>query len=136
MTILPRQNRIILPAVSSVSVRRLSGGDRFETAAKIAEAAFPDGASEAVLVSGQAFPDALSATAYAGAKGCPVLITMPGYLSNATKSLISELGIRSVTVIGGKSAVSDNVLSTLSQMGVSYVRIFGNDRFRDSGKGL
>jgi|GEM_PF-1891568 len=122
------------PSLSSVSVRRLSGGDRFETAAKIAEAAFPDGASEAVLVSGQAFPDALSATAYAGAKGCPVLITMPGYLSNATKSLISELRIRSVTVIGGKSAVSDNVLSTLSQMGVSYVRIFGNDRFETAEK--
>lgn len=113
---------------TEIGIRRINGSDRYQTAAAIARAAFPSGCSQGVLVSGQNFPDALSATGYAGALSCPLLITMPGILPTETKNLISDLGISKITIIGGTGAVSDAVADTLAQMGISCSQIYGDDR--------
>ncbi|MDS8741894.1 cell wall-binding repeat-containing protein, partial [Streptococcus pneumoniae] len=56
-----------------ITVERISGADRFETAAKIAE---KFGKSEsAIVVSGTNFPDALSVASYAGSEGTPILLS-------------------------------------------------------------
>jgi putative cell wall-binding protein len=64
------------------------GDGRYSTAAAIAEAAFPDGAAKAVLVSGENFPDSLAASGYAGSLNLPILMTAKNSLPNETLSLI------------------------------------------------
>jgi C1A family cysteine protease/putative cell wall-binding protein len=119
---------------SSVSISRIYGDTRYETAEQIAERAFPNGSDEAVLVSGQNFPDALSASGYAGAKKCPILITENGSLSDASRRLIANLHISKITIIGGTSAVSSKVQSEVEAMSVPVERIYGNDRFETAEK--
>ena len=83
---------------------RLSGSDRYETMALIAQQAFPEGADEAIIVTGQKFPDALSAAPYAGAKNIPLLITSLRELKKPVKDLLIDTWgkrVKKVIFIGG-----------------------------------
>ena len=93
---------------------RLAGADRYETMALIAEAAFPGGAEEAVIVTGQDFPDALAAACYTGAKDIPLLITSRSVLKEPVRKLLAETWegrVKKVTFIGG--GFSDTVIKAL-----------------------
>jgi putative cell wall-binding protein len=111
---------------------RLSGEDRYETAAKIATAAFPDGAETAILTTGLDFPDALAAAAYAGAENAPVLLAEKDELGSRTAALMKSLGVKKVIIIGGTSAVSMKTERSLFKTyGIAYEnisRISGDDR--------
>lgn len=116
-----------------ISWKRYGGETRYETASMIAEAAFPNGTEEAVLVSGNDFPDALAAGSYAGAKKIPVLITDSAELSGATALILEKLGVSKVLIIGGTGAVSLQTESELtSKCGIAagdISRVGGKDRF-------
>ncbi len=58
-------------------VTRYSGGDRYETAAALNRAYFPDGAQTMFLATGTNFPDALSGAALAGRLKSPLFIHPP-----------------------------------------------------------
>ncbi|MBH0129629.1 cell wall-binding repeat-containing protein [Salinibacterium sp. NK8237] len=115
-------------------ISRISGGDRYESSRLIAESAFPAGTTtSAYIATGTTFADALSASSAAAAAGSPVIL-VPGNaskLDSATKSLLTKLGITSVTIAGGSVAVSSGIESQLkSQLGSSkVVRMGGSDRF-------
>ena len=82
---------------------RLSGKNRYVTASLIAAEAFPEGADEIILVTGEKFPDALAASAYAGAKNCPLLITKLKTLSSPVKELLKTTWggrVKKVTFVG------------------------------------
>ena len=103
-------------AALGVSVSRISGIDRYETAATVAAQL---GQSPTVLVaSGESFPDALAA----GALGLPVLLTTRDALPASTAAAI---GSSSAVVVGGPAAVSPEVLP-------SAPRIAGADRYATS----
>ncbi|MFC4713039.1 cell wall-binding repeat-containing protein [Planococcus dechangensis] len=109
-----------------ITVKRISGADRFETAAKIAEQV---GNSEtAIVVSGANFPDALSVASYAGTDGTPILLTRKDSVPAATKAALSKLGVKNTLVIGGTGAVSAKVASELP----SSTRISGSNRYETS----
>jgi putative cell wall-binding protein len=85
-----------------------------------------------ILVSGENFPDALAANGFAGAMGnLPILITASKSLSSETAALIDGWGVDTVYIIGGTSAVSTAVETSLkSDHKVTNVkRIFGDDRY-------
>lgn len=111
------------------AAERLFGDDRYLTAEAIAHAAFPDGAYEAVLVSGESYADALSAGGLAGAKKVPILITEENNLPEATQRLISGWGVKTITVVGGTGAVSEDVVRQLEGEGIAVSRVSGDDRF-------
>jgi len=71
-----------LQAYTSGSVTRLSGTDRFGTAAAIAQT-FPAG-TPVYLADGLNFPDALAATAATAAQHAAILLTSPTSLPAAT----------------------------------------------------
>ena len=111
------QDDILAPdfSVSSVSTptaRRIGGGDRYETAAKIA---LNNGSnSYVVLASGENFPDALSSNYLAQQTGGgSILLTRQGSLPPATASAMRQLGTRTVYVIGGPAAISEKVVDQL-----------------------
>jgi putative cell wall-binding protein len=113
----------------SPTLSRLAGPDRFGTAAAIAQATFPQGATDAVIASGAAFPDALSASYLAGRLTSPVLLTFADSVPSETLSALSALGVQTISIIGGPAAVSANVQSALEAAGYRVRRLAGADRF-------
>nr|WP_285228718.1 cell wall-binding repeat-containing protein [Planococcus sp. ISL-109] len=109
-----------------IKVERISGADRYETAAKIAE---KFGKSEsAIVVSGANFPDALSVASYAGTEGTPILLTRKDSVPNATKAALVKMGAKNTLVIGGTGAVSAKAASELPDS----FRISGSNRYETS----
>ena len=96
------------------STTRLSGADRFSTAATIAQALWSAGTRHAVVVTGNGFADALSAAALAGLQDGPVLLVTRDQAPQATLDVLSQLGVTDVTVLGGPGVVSDAVLTQLA----------------------
>jgi putative cell wall-binding protein len=123
----------LLQNSSIQNVHRLGGATRYDTAVAIAKEAFPGGAKEIILVSGDKFPDALSAAGFAGVKKCPVLITKASELSSQTKDLIVKWGVRKVTILGNTKSVSaavENALMTdCAVPSDGITRTFGSNRY-------
>lgn len=115
-------------AVEETETRRLSGDDRYETAAAVATDTFPDGAATVVLATGEGFADALAANGLAGAVGAPILLTPSASLHDATAAALTDLGAETVLVMGGTAAVSQAVEDELTK---SYTveRVQGQDRY-------
>ncbi len=110
-------------------VDKLSGESRYDTAAASALAAYSK-SSTAVIATGANFPDALSASALAGLMECPILLTDPASLPDATKDAIKSLGVRHVVIVGGTSAVSEQVVSELKSLYVTVdKRLSGESRY-------
>jgi DUF1680 family protein/putative cell wall-binding protein len=114
------------------TVTRIGGSDRFDASRNIARAAFPDGASVAVLASGATFPDALSAGAAIDGRGPVILVngTNAG-LDAATTSLLRDLGVDEIAVAGGRSSVSTGIESDAAAI-ADTVRLGGADRYEAS----
>ena len=96
---------------------RIGGADRYDTAAKIAYST-EECATFAVLVNGESYPDSLSASYLAGAltladnndeDEVPILTTPGSFLHPAAELAIRELGVRTVYIVGGPAAVSEEV---------------------------
>ncbi len=107
-------------------VKRIGGSDRYKTCVLLSKESF-DEADEVVLVSGEKFPDALSAMLYAEKKGAPVLLSPSKSLNPEIKKEIDRLGASSITLIGGKNALSANVEKAIKDK--SYERIAGDSRY-------
>lgn len=107
-----------------LTVERISGDDRFETAAAVAKKLAPAGVDTVVLASGRGFADALAAASYAAVKGYPILLTEMNSCPEATKKAIEDLGATKVLVIGGTGVISASAVAGLP--GVE--RIFGSNR--------
>ncbi|MBA2316920.1 MAG: cell wall-binding repeat-containing protein, partial [Euzebyales bacterium] len=93
-----------LPAVGQAEhpeVERVSGADRYATAAAVAHLAFPDGAQTAFVATGEDFPDALASGPAAVAGDAPVLLAGRGFLPQPTREALAELGVQRVIVLGG-----------------------------------
>ncbi|MGM1030560.1 MAG: cell wall-binding repeat-containing protein [Actinomycetota bacterium] len=111
-------------------VVRLAGADRYETSARIAQHAFPAGASWAYVATGRSFPDALAAGPVAALRGTPVLLVDGASTAppGTTLAAMRALGVVRVTVVGGTPSVSAAVASALGS-GRMLERVAGTDRF-------
>jgi putative cell wall-binding protein len=91
-----------------MDVVRLGGGDRYETAVKVAQkidALRPAGTTQQVfLASGTDFPDALSAGAPAGHSSGAVLLTYGSRMAPATAAYLAGRPDASVYAVGGDAA--------------------------------
>jgi len=103
------------------------GSDRYDTAIRLSQAAFPDWADGVVLVPGDNYPDALSAAPLAAAWGGPTLLTPASGLDSRTKAELQRLNPSRVFVVGLSTAVRDAVQFALPTTTVT--RIAGADRY-------
>ncbi|NAZ76767.1 hypothetical protein GTQ99_15255 [Kineococcus sp. T13] len=102
-------------AVSANGNIRLSGADRYETAAEISNLVWePDSTVAVYLASGTSFPDALAMAPSTGLLG-PLLLTDRDHLPAATRAELQRLRPCYVIVAGGTSAVSDAVFADAEQ---------------------
>ena len=111
---------------------RLAGADRFETAAQVSRAGFPDGAGIAYLVTGSNFPDALAGGVLAARAGGPVLLVTHGEIPAATAAELARLRPSQILIIGGPGVVSDAVLNAARGYATTGAvgRTYGADRFQ------
>jgi putative cell wall-binding protein len=110
-------------------VERVAGANRFETAARLATRFFGSGTTAAYLVSGENFPDALAAGAASSYTARPVLLTGATKLPAATLAVLRDLGISTVTIVGGDRAVSASVFAQTDAVVPQVRRIAGQDRY-------
>jgi putative cell wall-binding protein len=94
----------------TISFTRLAGADRYDTAAKLAESAFPAGARTVIGVSGFTAADGLVASYLAGALDAPVLLMPPsGPVPAATVAALGLLQARSVILLGLDASIGHDV---------------------------
>ncbi len=101
-------------AVPGAALARRAGEDRYETAAQVAEAGYPDGAGTVYLARGDAFPDALAGGPAAGAASAPLMLTRGTCVPAVTLSRIAALGAQEVVLLGGPAVVSAEVAALRS----------------------
>nr|WP_245980326.1 cell wall-binding repeat-containing protein [Gryllotalpicola protaetiae] len=94
----------------SPTVTRLGGADRYSTSQLIAKRDV-GAATHAFLVSGEEFPDGLTTSAIAGAEHAPLFTVEPGCVPNQTYQELLDLGVTSVTLVGGTAVLSPDVAS-------------------------
>lgn len=111
-------------------VRRVSGTNRYGTAAKTATDAFDSGVPVAYVATGAGFPDALAAAALAGSQDGPVLLTQVDSLPPETAVALRALAPERIVVVGGQGSVSTAVAIELGGFTDGAVtRISGGNRF-------
>jgi putative cell wall-binding protein len=119
-------------AASTSVVDRISGSDRYATAAAISQAEFPTGGAAAVVLArGDDYPDALVGAPLAAAKNAPLLLTTGPTMPTVTQTELHRVLAPGATVyvLGGTSAVPTSVTAVLGQLGYKVVRYAGADRF-------
>lgn len=117
--------------VAPPTVGRISGDDRFATSAAISKAAFPGTAPVVYVTTGMNYPDALSAAPAAVKEGAPLLL-VSGSLPASVKAEIQRLSPNEVVVVGGASAVSENVVTAIKKVAKKVTRVAGGDRYQTS----
>ncbi|HYH71675.1 MAG TPA: D-alanyl-D-alanine carboxypeptidase family protein [Nocardioides sp.] len=100
-------------------VTRVAGSGRYSTAQALVRNAFPDNSGgRAWIATGRVWTDGLSAGAAAAAHRAP-LLTVDGSaaaLPTATVALIRDLGLSSITIVGGTSGVSRGIEAQLTDL--------------------
>lgn len=111
-------------------VKRVSGQTRYATAAQFSKNNF-NKANRVVLVSGaDNNPAAFLGGSLARKVGGSVLLTAKNNLPTATRQELRRLGAQRVLVVGGEGAITTRVERQLSNMGITPVRVGGNNRYQ------
>lgn len=115
---------------------RVSGPNRYATAIKASNQAYPDGAGTVVLATGANWPDALGGSALAGVVDGPLLLTGRDSLPAEVVAEIARLKATKVYILGGTAAVGTTVEQALNDdLGASNVdRLDGTSRYETARK--
>ena len=119
-----------------LTIHRHAGASRVETAIDIASkhgAAATTAIVARAFASGadptQAFADSLAAGAWAAEDDLPILLTQTNELHEAVEAYLASSDVDAVNVVGGTSAVSDAVVSSIEALGIDVTRVSGATRF-------
>ncbi|WP_300410833.1 cell wall-binding repeat-containing protein, partial [Lagierella sp.] len=95
-------------------VETMKGSTRYETAIDIAKKQFPN-AKSVFVANGQEWADALVIAPVGGLLDMPILLTKANDAPKTLVDYIRENNIEKITAIGGRSMVSEKVLSDLAK---------------------
>ncbi|AUD14570.1 hypothetical protein CW734_14040 [Planococcus sp. MB-3u-03] len=115
--------------------KTLAGKDRYDTAVEIAkETVGTEKAPAIVLGRGDVPADALAGTVLAHKHSAPVLLTRNDSLPSSVENFLEQQTVKGATVylLGGTSAISENVEEELSQKGFQTKRLAGKTRSETS----
>ncbi|MDR3585995.1 MAG: cell wall-binding repeat-containing protein [Desulfosporosinus sp.] len=121
-----------VPTMAPINaLQRLSGQDRYETAAKIAEQGWTTSSKYAILAAGMDanLVDALTAAPLAKAMNAPILLTQGDSLNSFAVAELQRLGVKTVYVTSGTGVIQSAVTDQLSTMGITVIPLGGSDRF-------
>lgn len=112
----------------NINVERLAGEDRVKTSLTIAERFYPK-AEGAVISTGYNFPDALAGGPLAAKLQNPILLVKPNKTSQSTMAYITASGAKNAKILGGASAVNENIVYEISTLEKQWTKTF--DSFSD-----
>ncbi|MEN6430973.1 MAG: cell wall-binding repeat-containing protein, partial [Coriobacteriales bacterium] len=125
-------------AARGVTIQRIAGNNRYHTGELVIRELpmeYIEDGTVALVARGDAFADALSASPFAYYDGFPILLTQPGALPTESQrawQYLVDHGTDMAFVIGGTSAVSDNVIAQMDSRvpgGLYGDRLEGSDRY-------
>ena len=111
---------------------RLSGAERYETAARVSQATYPQGVETVYLVGGATFADALAAGPLAAKDGAALLLSRVGDLPAATAAELKRLAPERVVLVGGEGVLDRQMptrIRALLGATTAVDRIGGADRY-------
>ncbi len=123
------------PAASAAaSASRIAGENRYETAAALSRAAFPDpaGVDTVFIANGFSFADGLSVGPAAAAHGGPVLLASRASLPPATRAEIVRLSPARIVIAGGQLAIGAAIERELRTLVPLVERLAGDNRYDTS----
>ena len=122
-----------LPAFLPSNVQRISGASRFDTAIAASQDQFAVAGTAAavVLTRADTYPDALAGVPLAARLGGPLLLTSSTSLNASVRAEIIRVlpAGAPVYILGGTSAVSAAVATTITGLGFVVHRLAGANRF-------
>lgn len=95
----------------TATATRISGKDRYSTAAKVVADLYPSTVAASLIASGEQFADALTGSALGAKQRKPIFLARKDTLPAVTKNAITAKSVGALTVIGGEGAVSSGALS-------------------------
>ncbi|MBW3578253.1 MAG: cell wall-binding repeat-containing protein [Actinobacteria bacterium] len=112
---------------------RLGGQDRIDTAVKISQALYNNGAAQAVVLArADKYPDALTGAPLAHAKKAPLLLTFPpelhGQAATEIRRVLGNDTNKTIYMLGGDEAITPAAQAQVAALGYQTVRIFGAER--------
>jgi len=108
---------------------RVSGVDRYWTAAAVSRETFAPSAGTVYVATGANFPDALAGAAASGGAG-PILLVTKDSIPAATLTELKRLTAKRIVVLGGPGVISDAVEEELSEEAYwETTRQAGSDRY-------
>lgn len=108
---------------SGMTVTDVAGADRYETAARLAEASALAASTRVIVASGESWSDAASIAAWAAASRTPIVLTRRDALPETSREALRNAS--AAIVVGGGDVVSDRVAAEVP----SPTRLWGNDRY-------
>lgn len=128
---------VLAPAATADGVaERIAGDNRYETAVDISQQGFAtEGSAESVVLArSDDYADALAGAPLADHVGGPLLLTPSSVLQNDTAAEIDRVLAEdgTVYVLGGESAISNDVVEQLEELDYTVERIGGDNRYETS----
>ncbi|WP_168583407.1 cell wall-binding repeat-containing protein [Gephyromycinifex aptenodytis] len=120
-----------LKGLGQGSVQRLAGSDRIGTA--IAVSRQWASVETAYVAYGWGFPDALSGGSGAAKENAPLMLSLPGDLTDATIDRLKTLGVKNIKLIGGTKVLNGTVANQANSLG-SVMRYAGENRYETSAE--
>ncbi|TYS72094.1 S8 family serine peptidase [Sutcliffiella horikoshii] len=126
-------NRVVQEAagklfISKDAINRIFGATKYHTAIEISKNGWSN-SDTVVLARSDNYADALAGVPLAHKHGAPILLTSTEKLPSEVLDEIIRLGASNVVVLGGKKAISDNVVTALEKEGIEVSRIAGANLF-------
>lgn len=100
-------------AIPPSAVTRLSGPDRYGTAAAISQETFAPNVPVVYIATGQNYPDALAGGPAAGAGNGPILLVTQNSIPATIATELTRLKPAKIVILGGSNVVSDGVAALL-----------------------
>ncbi|HFL3696690.1 TPA: cell wall-binding repeat-containing protein [Clostridioides difficile] len=114
-------------ANNNLKIDSIQAQNNVDTAIKVSQKGWTS-ATNIILVKNNNLADSLSVTPLSKALNAPILITDKDSIPESTLNEISRLGAKNITLIGGLNSISDSVVNTLKNKGLTVDRIGGTDR--------
>ena len=135
---------VLAVAPEDVMFTRLAGNYAINTMEEIVAEGYlngkygeQNGSDTVIIATMDSYYDALTASGLAGIIDCPILLTDPASLSSETAALIEELGATKAYIVGGTSAVSQEVENQVSALsGINEIERLSGNYARDTAMTL
>lgn len=123
--------KVTLPN-EEVKVESFIGNNRYETS-NLLNNDFYKSADTAILVNGNGIADGLSVSPIATYLKAPIFLSYKDSLPASTLKSLKDLGVKKIIIAGGDGVISNKVVTTLKNNGISNItRLGGENRYETS----